>query len=183
MTAGNPTTLEFAILGLLAIEPRSGYDLLHVFGTTAIGNYSSSPGAIYPALRRLEKRGLVKGVVDRTQTLRPRKTFGPTADGKAALKRWLRAHIGKDDVKRRLDELLLRFAFHSLLDSSASSRFLSNLAGKIDEYLAELEAQYRKFPSDAPPHGRMAFALGIENYRAAARWARRNIRLFQEESS
>lgn len=182
MSAGNPTTLEFAILGLLAIEPRSGYDLLDVFETTAIGNYSSSPGAIYPALRRLEKRGLVKGAVDRTRTLRPRKAFRPTADGKAALARWLRADIGKDDVKRRLDELLLRFAFHSLLDTRASCRFLSNLAGKIDEYLAELRAQYGEFPSDAPPHGRMAFALGMEHYRAAARWARRNIRLFEEES-
>ncbi|HLT90405.1 MAG TPA: PadR family transcriptional regulator [Woeseiaceae bacterium] len=176
----DPTTLEFAILGLLSSAPQSGYDLMHVFETTAIGNYSSSPGAIYPALKRLEKKGLIDGVVDDSQALRPKKVFRPTASGRQALRRWLRAGITRDDVQRRLDELLLKFAFHSLLDARASRDFLARLAAAIDDYVAGLKEQRKLFPDDGPPHGRMAFEFGIEQYRACARWARRALQHFEE---
>jgi DNA-binding PadR family transcriptional regulator len=176
-----PTTLEFAILGLLALEPRSGYDLLNVFKTTAIGNYSSSPGAIYPALGRLEKRGLVDGAVDNTQALRPKRIFRPTAKGDDVLRRWLGGEITKNDVRRHLDQLMLRFAFHSMLEVEASRAFLRSLARKVGEYVAELQEQREMFPDDAPPHGRMAFDLGLEHYRVCGRWAQRALRHFEEK--
>ena len=59
----NDSLLGFALLGLLEERPRSGYDLRKVFAQTAMGTFSDSPGAIYPALGRLEKRGLVRGTV------------------------------------------------------------------------------------------------------------------------
>ena len=88
MKKKEPTPLEFALLGLMHPEPMSGYDLRKIFMTTALGNYSSSPGAIYPALRRLEKAGLVKGREDRSTTLRPRKLFRPSAEGRREI--WTR---------------------------------------------------------------------------------------------
>ncbi len=51
------TPLRLAILGLVAMHPQSGYDLRKIFETTPMGNFSSSPGAIYPALKSLEKKG------------------------------------------------------------------------------------------------------------------------------
>lgn len=177
-----PTTLEFAILGLVALQPQSGYDLLQTFESTAIGNFSSSPGAIYPALRRLEQRGLVHGAVDDTRMLRPKKIFRPTARGDEVLRSWLRREITRDDVRRRLDELMLRFAFHCLLPASASREFLDELAREVDEYVAELTEQLELFPDEAPPQGRMAFEFGLENYRACARWARRMRRQFEEDT-
>ena len=179
----DPTTLEFAILGLLALAPHSGYDLLQIFETTAIGNYSSSPGAIYPALGRLEKRALIEGVVDDSHALRPKKVFRPTPDGKKVLRRWLRARITENDVQRHLDELLLRFALHSVVEKQASRDFLNDLARATDEYVAKLREQRKIFSDDEPPHGRMAFEFGIERYRACARWARRTLRHFEEEAS
>jgi DNA-binding PadR family transcriptional regulator len=53
------TSLDYAILGLMYQKPSSGYGIRMQFETTAIGNYSSSPGAVYPALDRLQKLGLV----------------------------------------------------------------------------------------------------------------------------
>ena len=67
------STLGFALLGLLQQQPRSGYALRRVFATTPMGHYSSSPGAIYPALRRLEQQGLVRGALDRGPSQRPKK--------------------------------------------------------------------------------------------------------------
>ena len=58
--------LGYALLRLLYQKSRSGYDLRKVFAETAMGNYSSSPGAIYPALQRLEVDQLVLGRVEET---------------------------------------------------------------------------------------------------------------------
>jgi DNA-binding PadR family transcriptional regulator len=75
MKPQGPTPLEYAVLGLLHQSEQSGYDLRKVFAATALGNYSSSPGTVYPALKRLEKRGLVGGRIDDRTFLRPRKVF------------------------------------------------------------------------------------------------------------
>ena len=182
MRRKEPTSLELALLGLLHQEPMSGYDLRKVFVTTALGNYSSSPGAIYPALGRLEKLGLVIGREDRTRSLRPKKVFRPSARGRRVFAAWLERPVTRDDVCRRLDELMLRFAFHWVLASSAASRrLLKGLLGELQAYLKELVAQKKLFPAEAPIHSLLALEAGIEQYRACARWARKALVHFPED--
>lgn len=184
MSGRAPTTLEYALLGLLQQHAQSGYDLRRVFETTAMGNYSGSPGAIYPALKRLEQRGLITGEVDSTRILRPKKVFRPTEQGSAILRSWLAREIAREDVERRLDELMLRFAFHSVLDSArATRRFLASFLSEVEDYVRELSRQQRLFPEAMPLHPRLALAAGIEQYKACARWARTAIKRFAEEDS
>lgn len=182
MAERTPTTLEYALLGLLHQQPQSGYDLRKIFETTALGNYSGSPGAIYPALNRLEKHGLVEGEVDSTTALRPRKVFRPTGAGRETLRDWLVQDLARQDVERRIDELMLRFAFHWVLDSRAATlRFLAGFVDEVEAYVAELGRQRTRFPEGTPLHPRLALAAGIEQYRACARWARKAIERFEEE--
>ena len=82
------STLAFALLGLIWQEPRSGYDLRKFFSSTPMISFSDSPGAIYPALHRLELRGLVRGHVEERSGLRRRRIFQLTARGRAEFKRW-----------------------------------------------------------------------------------------------
>ena len=65
---------------------------------TALGNYSSSPGAIYPALARLEKQGLIEGREDHTKRLRPRKLYQPSDEGRQVFRAWLLQDVSKDDT-------------------------------------------------------------------------------------
>ncbi len=59
--AGRPLTgFEQVLLGVIADEPRSGYGLRKLFGSSPASVYQPSPGALYPALRRLEGRGLLR---------------------------------------------------------------------------------------------------------------------------
>jgi DNA-binding PadR family transcriptional regulator len=184
MTRRTTTPLDYALLGLLHQSPQSGYDLRKVFETTAMGNYSGSPGAIYPALRRLEQEGLVEGDVDTTKALRPKKVFRPTKAGSETLSDWLVREIEREDVERRIDELMLRFAFHWVLDSkTATHRFLESFLREVDGYLGELNRQRDLFPAGAPLQPRLALAAGIEQYRACARWGRKAIKEFMEEGS
>ena len=183
MKEREPTSLEYALLGLLHQQPQSGYDLRKVFETTALGNYSGSPGAIYPALKRLEGRGLIEGEVDSTTELRPRKLFRPTGKGRKLFRDWLSRELDRQDVERRLDEVMLRFAFHGVLGSGAATRrFLASLLAEVEAYVEELRAQRRLIPEGTPLHPRLALAAGIEQYRACARWARGAIKRFEEES-
>src|SRR5258708_32739992 len=104
------STLAFALLGLIWQEPRSGYDLRKFFSSTPMISFSDSPGAIYPALRRMEQRGLVRGHIEKERKSRRRKVFQLTALGRAEFKRWQAQPVTRTDGIRNLDGLMLRFA-------------------------------------------------------------------------
>lgn len=56
----SPAVLDLAILGLLRRGPRHGYDLKRRLAE--LGRLRVSFGALYPALRRLERRGLIEAM-------------------------------------------------------------------------------------------------------------------------
>lgn len=179
MKSTTPTALGYAILGLLHQEPRSGYDLRKTFETTPMGHYSGSPGAIYPALRRLKKQGFIDGQVDRAKSLRPREVFQPTESGTEEFRKWLARDVQREDVIWSLDELMLRFSFHSFLESSSATRtFLTSFDAEVDGYIKELRQQLKIVPTEAPIHGKLALELGIELYAAYRRWTRRALEHF-----
>jgi DNA-binding PadR family transcriptional regulator len=53
-----------AILALLAERPMHGYELITLLEERSGGRWKPSPGAIYPALGKLEHRGLVTSTKD-----------------------------------------------------------------------------------------------------------------------
>ena len=166
--------LSLAILGLLSLGPLSGYGLRKVFLTTAMRAFSASPGAIYPALRRLEKDGLIEGTVQKTHTLRPRRVFALTKQGRAALVETVTRPVTRDDVVRRVDHLLLRFSFMSgLVGNEKIRRFLDTLAKETEGYLRKLEAELEATGPSMPFSGRAAFEQGVEGFRGIVRMAKK----------
>ncbi|GAB3811946.1 hypothetical protein GCM10028820_04040 [Tessaracoccus terricola] len=55
----NRGDVRTAVLALLAEEPMHGYQLMQTITERSNGNWSPSPGAIYPTLSQLEDEGLV----------------------------------------------------------------------------------------------------------------------------
>lgn len=53
-------------LVLLAERPMHGYEIIAELEERTDGNWRPSPGSIYPALARLEERGLIEGTDDST---------------------------------------------------------------------------------------------------------------------
>ncbi|HEX6260637.1 MAG TPA: PadR family transcriptional regulator [Woeseiaceae bacterium] len=164
--------LGYALLGLLKQRPSSGYDLRKMFATTPLGSFSDSPGAIYPALRRLEQEGFVRSRVEKSAGLRRKRTFELTPRGLTALKDWLRRPVARDEVVRGIDELMLRFAFmDAVLDAAASIRFLQMLVKDLDAYIPTLHEYLHTHTSNMPLSGRLALESGIESYETLRRWA------------
>jgi len=170
------SNLSLAILGLLSMQSMSGYGLRKVFLTTAMKAFSASPGAIYPALQRLERTGLTEGTVEKKNTLRPRMVYSLTRQGRAALVEALTRPITREDVIRRMDGLLLRFSFMSgLVGIDTMYDFMRALAAETKGYLDVIERQLREFGPGLPLSGRAALELGVESYRTTSRWAKKTL--------
>lgn len=168
--------LGYALLGLLHQQALSGYDLRKIFASTPIGGFSDSPGAIYPALGRLEQRGLVRSEVQNSTALRKRRVFRITRRGLASFKAWQTKPIFGEDVVRRVNELLLRFAFmDQTLGPKRAAAFLREFAKELSSYIPGLREHLYTHANQMPLSGRMALELGIQEYEARLEWARRSI--------
>jgi DNA-binding PadR family transcriptional regulator len=164
--------LEGALLGLLHDEPRSGYALRKLFATTPMGNFSDSPGSIYPALARLAKLGLVAGSVENARSLRPRQVYRLTAAGLGALEGWLREPMAPGGMSEDFSVLLLRFVFMpQTIGRAETVRFLATLEIELKRQVAELRKYYRQAVRILPTPGRLGMRAGIEICAAHARWA------------
>ena len=172
--------LGYALLGLLHQQPLSGYDLRKIFASTPIGEFSDSPGAIYPALRRLQERGLVRGVVQASKGLRKRRVFRITPKGLASFKAWQSQPIVRDDMMiRRSGELLLRFAFmDQTFGPERALAFLREFARELSSYIPGLRQQL-SHANEMPLSGRLALESGVQDYEARLRWARKSIAAYE----
>jgi DNA-binding PadR family transcriptional regulator len=178
----NLSLLGYALLGLLEPHPGSGYDLRKIFAQTPMWSYSDSPGAIYPALARLEKSGLVRGRVEASAGLRQRKIFRVTAPGMAELKKWLRKPVSRDQVIREMGELMLRFAFtERVLGSPAALQFLKDLEKELRRYVPTLR-EFLDAQKDAMPlSGRLALESGIRGYESQLSWTKYAIAMYAKK--
>ena len=164
------TTLDFAILGLLIQEPRSGYALRKVFENTAMGNYSSSPGSIYPAINKLKKQGFIRqasGERDNNRALEI------TEEGKKVFKNWLTQPISETDIAKSSDILVLKFAFMDhAIDHADQVIFLQSFVRHTENYLSYLKSYHQQASSAMPLHGRLAFEYGIVSFEAQLKWGK-----------
>jgi DNA-binding PadR family transcriptional regulator len=175
--------LDHALLGLLHEKPRSGYDLRKLFATSPMGQFSDSPGSIYPALRRLAREGLIAGTTEGA-ALRPRQVFQLTSSGIDALRRWLSVPVTRDELVHGEGAVMLRFAFvDQVLGTARAFEFVAQLAAVLVAYVTELEQFHRQQGSAMPLVPRLALESGIALYRAHRDWAQRTARQLEAEVS
>src|SRR5512132_3404417 len=80
-------TLHMLILKTLALEPMHGYGIGVRIEQISKGVFQVNAGPLFPAFRRLERDGLVKGEWRTTENNRQAKWYALTAQGRAKLKR------------------------------------------------------------------------------------------------
>jgi len=177
------STLSLAILGLIFQRPLTGYDLRKVFSTTPMGHFSSSPGAIYPALKRIEDAGWIRGRDGTGTTQRQRVVYEITPSGLKVLRRHLSKPVTRDDIIWHMDDLMMRFAFMDpLVGRETTLRFLHDFASEIDVHAAGLRGYLDSVRDIMPPCGRLAMENGIQGYEMNGQWARRAIEELKRES-
>jgi PadR family transcriptional regulator PadR len=80
-------TLHMLILKTLALEPMHGYGIGVRLEQISRGVFQVNGGSLFPALRRLEREGLIKGEWSATENNRRAKYYTLTPAGRATLKR------------------------------------------------------------------------------------------------
>jgi PadR family transcriptional regulator, regulatory protein PadR len=80
-------TLHMLILKTLALEPLHGYGIGVRLEQISRGAFQVNAGSLFPALRRLERDGLIKGDWRVTENNRRAKYYSLTPSGRAQLKR------------------------------------------------------------------------------------------------
>ncbi len=88
---GKPTdlvqgTLHMLILKTLALEPNHAYGIGTRIGQISKGVFLVNAGSLFPALRRLERDGLIEGDWQVTENNRRAKVYRLTARGRARFK-------------------------------------------------------------------------------------------------
>jgi DNA-binding PadR family transcriptional regulator len=171
MTPRNPT--EFAILGLLAEEPRSGYDIKKEVEERLGHFWSESYGHIYPMLRRLLERDLVEKAVERQEGRPDRNVYSLTDDGRRALGDWF---AEPPPAQRPLNELLLRLFLGRHAPSGHVLRDIRAYRQGIETQLARLRAVDARVDAEAAEspdriYWKLVLSFGIRAFEALVEWS------------
>jgi DNA-binding PadR family transcriptional regulator len=184
MTERQLTPFEHILLGLICLAPSSGYDLKRIFAATPMGLYQPSSGALYPALRRLELKGLIRAQAPANgdgQSARHRRVYEPTQAGQAAHMTWLRAPVEPATAPRDLGLHLMRFVMmERLLSPAEVLTFLQALADALAALITQLE-RYSGATDLTGRHPRLAIDHGLAVHRASLRWAEQTISALSQE--
>jgi len=78
-------TLDLIVLQLLMAEPTNGYDLMLRIQAISKDVLNVNAGSLYPALYRLEERGLIRAEWMATEKGRKAKVYSLTAVGRKQL--------------------------------------------------------------------------------------------------
>ena len=82
------------ILKVLARNPNYGYEIVKQVNETSDDFFTWQEGTIYPALRKLEKKGLLRSQWEYADNKRKRKYYHITAKGREALTEWAKEWNG-----------------------------------------------------------------------------------------
>lgn len=177
------TDFEQVLLGIIAAEPRSGYGLKKMFNASPASVYQPSPGALYPALRRLEARGLLRAQTLTSSGRRALRLYQVTDAGRSAHLEWLRQPVAPATVATDLGLHLMRFALmEEQLGREAVLAFLNDLAAALDGFVCGVERYLASGAQSSHRHAELALEHGIAVHRASLQWTRSALAALAEPS-
>jgi PadR family transcriptional regulator AphA len=161
------------LLGVLAIESMSGYDLGQTIRGSVGHFWNESYGQIYPNLKKLEKGGFVSCKTERQKGKPDRRVYSITEKGRERLREWL-AVPPQPEIPR--NELLLKLFFGHQVPAEILIGYVERM---VEEHRAVLQfveraerediAGNRHYPG--APYWKMAARFGQFEMKAHLRWA------------
>jgi len=169
-----PRSTPYAVLGMLSLAPMSGYDIRKEAETSIGYFWSESFGQIYPALRDLGARGLIRRRAGRRGGNRERHVYEITERGREALAAW-RAEPPRDPPFR--NELLLKLFFGGHGPPVHEIEWIDRQLGRELQALHEfgrIRELIMKEQRDHPslPFWLMTLSYGEHRSRSLIRWCR-----------
>jgi PadR family transcriptional regulator AphA len=164
------------LLGLLTIEPMSGYDLGQMIRVSIGHFWNESYGQIYPNLKKLEAQGLVTAKTERQKGKPDRTIYSITPKGRERLAQWL-AFPPQPEVPR--NEMLLKLFFGSQVAPTLPIRYLERMIAEerplLDRFQGVQEEIARNLQYPDAPYWKMVARFGEVELEAHLRWAEESL--------
>ena len=161
------------LLGILAIESMSGYDLGQTIRASVGRIWNESYGQIYPNLKTLAAEGFVTAKFERQKGKPDRRIYSITEKGRERLLKWLLVQP-QPEVSR--NEFLLKLFFGERIPTEILIGWVERMVESESAVLRELIrverediAQSQQYPG--APYWKMAAHFGQMELKAHLKWA------------
>ena len=172
---------DAVILGLLAHEPLTGYDIKKRIDGAISFFWKRSYGSIYPALSAMEKDGFITSS-EMPQGDRKRIVYSITESGRNALSEWLKLPAAKNELRY---ETLLKLFFGGSADKDTVTANIDAFERETAEGLAVLKRYRDILGNIADNSDHLCYLLtvnfGIETYEAHLRWCESAKKLLEQQ--
>jgi DNA-binding PadR family transcriptional regulator len=160
------TELEWCVVGVVWRDgPMTAYEIAALFTKSLSPYWSGSAGAIYPAVTRLRRRGLIRG--DR----RVRKTvLSITAKGIASLRKWLTPPLPADAFAPSLDSVRTRLFFLEVLPRKQRLALIAEAERVVKEKIEQFEKRRREDQANGEIFEAFGGLAVIYEMKARLRW-------------
>jgi PadR family transcriptional regulator AphA len=160
-------SLRHALIGLLAVQPATGYELAQKFDVSLGTAWHASHSQIYPELARLLEAGLIEVVGEGARNSR---TYAVTDAGREEMRTWL---LEGDANRNQRNETAVRWFLLALLEPEDRRAVVERELAYTEEYAAMLRATAEAL--DALPHKhpfRGTVELGLRTSTVMQQWLR-----------
>ena len=176
---------DYVILGLLAEQPLSGYQIKKLVDIRFKFFWSESFGQIFPALKSLSAAGLVAECETEHTDGRAAKKYQITPAGKDALIAWLSQPVEKESLRL---EILLKTYFSNY---AAPGVMLDHLAAFEQSHAQQLQIlglfqkELERIPDEDENHREVLRVIdfGQKVNRAYLDWCRETREYFEQKQS
>jgi PadR family transcriptional regulator, regulatory protein AphA len=163
-----PTAVTWAVLGLIALQPSSGYDVKRIIDKSIRHFWAASYGQIYPELRRLVEAGWITKE-DASSGGRRRLLYRITPAGRKALLDWEHGYETRIELR---DESLLRLFFADTLPREEALGLLQARREGYRQMLAYLRGLDDGQGGD-PPFVDLVYRWGLDYCEWGIEWCER----------
>ena len=173
------------ILGLLAHENLTGYDIKKRIDNGISFFWKGSFGSIYPALSAMERDGLVQRCKSKeTKGGREKINYEITANGREHLLEWLKDSKAVNDLKY---ETLLKIFFGGVAEPEVSLKNIMEFEREISESIEILKVYKENLSKvlDQKDHiyYYLTVSFGVETYEGYLRWCQEAKNLLSSKGS
>lgn len=170
---------RYTVLGMLAIENLSGYEIIKIIKSSTNHFWSESEGQIYPALAKCVKDKLATcKEYSAKKTARPKKIYSITEKGKKELIAWLKKESNPCLIR---NEFLLKLFFGKNITVDDNIHHLVHHQKEVESELiiykkiqAEIAAEHKESPH--LKYWLMTVDYGIQISKAELLWCKKAIK-------
>jgi PadR family transcriptional regulator AphA len=163
-------SLRHALLGMLATQPATGYDLTQRFDQSLANAWHASHSQVYPELGRLHEEGMVEVVGEGARRSR---TFAVTPAGRDELRRWM---LETEPNRAQRNETAVRWFLFGLLEPADRRVALERELAFTREEVGRLEEIAGRLDATPGPHAfRATVDLGLRLNGEMSAWLREQL--------